>query len=239
MSPVNQLRSLVVVLGLTLACAAPAAPPVGDPGSFGNNVIYLGLADSQTVRLLAKCPAVPPTNGDRCVTLNPQPASTSFDEADVASIELPPEATDTLLCFSFTPFLSNMFGNSTAVARQGQLKVVLSVTVSSSVLQDPSLLDPATGLPLNGSLPHGMVIEQQSFTMQPQDFRLDNSSRSRDCAYGFVHRAQLVDYYGLTPAQADDFFAGPITLTFGVYGTATLLETGIYDFVVRLYGDDK
>lgn len=232
------LRSLVVVLCLTLACAAHAAPSVGDP-SFGNRVIYLGLADSQTVRLLSKCPSIPPANGDRCVTLNPAPSSTHFDEADVASIELPPDATDTLLCFSLTPFMSSVFGNSTAVARQGQLKVVITVTISSSVLQDPSLLDPATGLPLNGSLPHGVPVEQQSFTMQPSDFRLDNSPRTRDCAYGFVHRTQLIDYYGLTPTQADDFFAGPITLTFGVYGTATLLGTGIYDFVVRLYGDEK
>jgi len=224
----NPLQSLIAAVSL-----------IGDPESFGNAVIYLGLADSQTVRLLTKCPAVPPASGDRCVTLNPAPSSTHFDEADIASIELPPDTTDTLLCFSLTPFMSNVFGNSTAVARQGQLKVVLTVTISSSVLQDPSLLDPATSLPLNGSLPHSMLIEQQSFTMQPHDFRLDNSPRSLDCTYGFVQRAQLIDYYGLTPAQADDFFAGPITLKFGVYGTATLLETGIYDFVVRLYGDDK
>jgi hypothetical protein len=236
------MKIMLAALTLTLASAVSAAPGGEDPDSFGNRVIYLGMVDTRKVSLQAKCPAppVPPAPDDRCIELSPQPAATAFDEDNIGSIELPGGATSSLVCFSLTPIAGYTFRNLTAVAQPvAHLRVALQITIESSVLQDPTLIHPTTGLPLNGRLEHGMSVLQEGRSMDVGEYALSIPSYSRGCAYGFIHRASLIDSYGLTPAQADSFFAGPITLTFGAAGSAKVIESAQYRFVVRLYGDRK
>lgn len=232
------MKNLFAALGLTVVVAAHAAG-VGDPDSFGNNVIYLGMADTDTVILRDKCPSTPARPTDRCIELNPQPGSTSFDEDAVASIDLPAGATDSIICFSVTPLGGRTFRNMTATAARAELWVALEVTIKSSVLQDPSLIDPSTGLPLNGVLQHGMLVQNERRDMAAATSDFAAPAASRHCAYGFIHRASLIDGYGLTDAQADAFFDEPITLTFGLTGVARLVELANSRVVVRLYGDRK
>jgi len=73
------MKNSVMALGLIVAVAAQAAPPtveeVGDPDSFGRDVIYLGNAQTANVVLQGDCtpdPAAPPLPNDRCITLAAQ-----------------------------------------------------------------------------------------------------------------------------------------------------------------------
>jgi hypothetical protein len=61
----------------------PLSKRVGDPDSFGRDVIYLGNAQTSHVALQTDCtpdPMFPPLPNDRCIVLNAQPAATSFNE---------------------------------------------------------------------------------------------------------------------------------------------------------------
>jgi hypothetical protein len=47
----------------------------------------------------------------------------------------------------------------------------------------------------------------------------------------------LVDSYGLTDAQAKDFFKKPMTIRFGARGTVAMATFTNYFYGIRLYGD--
>ncbi len=75
---------------------APSVEDVGDPDSFGKNVTWLGLAQTQGVAIQDDCTGSDPTV-ERCIVGAPAPAPTVFDETDLATINLPAKATKSLL----------------------------------------------------------------------------------------------------------------------------------------------
>ncbi|MEN8164851.1 MAG: hypothetical protein ABFS37_12035, partial [Acidobacteriota bacterium] len=129
---------------------------VGDPDSFGREKTYLGMVHAASVSLRDDCSTYPPEAG-RCVELNPAPATTNVDEADLAVIELPKNATNSLLCFTFTPFSSWEWFNGTGSQQTARMFLRPAVRIESEVLDDPSLIDPGTGLPFNGVLVESTV----------------------------------------------------------------------------------
>jgi hypothetical protein len=90
------MKSSVIALSLLIAGAAQAAAPtveeVGDADSFGRDVVYLGNAQTANVSLQTDCTpdptAPPPPPNDRCVVLNAQPATTTFLEDGLATVQL-------------------------------------------------------------------------------------------------------------------------------------------------------
>ena len=49
--------------------------------------------------------------------------------------------------------------------------------------------------------------------------------------------AALIETYGLTPAQADDFFASPTTIRLNVAGNVQYVSTASLVFGLRVVGD--
>jgi hypothetical protein len=94
------------VAGLAVtAAAAPTLEEVGDADSFGRNVTYLGLAQTLPVLIVDDCTGSDPA-AERCLVAQPPPLITNFDEADLATVNLPAKATKSLVCFALTPLLS-------------------------------------------------------------------------------------------------------------------------------------
>ena len=99
--------------------AAPLYPvtedEVYDVDSFGRNVRWLGLA-SAFVNLQPSCPK--PTSPDEyCEKIDPTPGVyTSFNFNDAARVKLPKYATNSLLCYWFSPVLTLSYQNPTAAA---------------------------------------------------------------------------------------------------------------------------
>jgi outer membrane scaffolding protein for murein synthesis (MipA/OmpV family) len=52
-----------------------------------------------------------------------------------------------------------------------------------------------------------------------------------------VNKRALVEGYGLSEAQATQFFKKPMTITFGARGSAQSSEFTNYFYGIRLYGD--
>jgi hypothetical protein len=97
----QSISKILVVIFASLAFAAglraagPTAEDVGDLGSFGHNVLYMGAASVAVQLTTAACPAPSPTPDprDQCFTLNPPPASTTFNAENICTIRLSKKAT--------------------------------------------------------------------------------------------------------------------------------------------------
>jgi hypothetical protein len=227
---------LVLAPGLVSAAAAPLPEDVGDADSFGRNVTYLGLAQTLAVTLADDCSGSDPTL-ERCVVNNPAPASTSFDEADLAVMNLPAKATKSLICFGFTPFISVNWENFTATPQTARFTANGLINIENEVLDDPTLIDPGTGLPFGGVLQLALSTWHNSHTIQPGEQESERSSQTRSCIAGIVSKRALVENFGLTETQANQFFKKPMTIRFGARGSAQSSSFTSYFYGVRLYGD--
>jgi hypothetical protein len=241
------MKNSAIALGLLVAMTAQAAPPteaeVGDADSFGRDVIYLGNAQTGNVTLQADCTpdpmAPPPPPESRCVVLNAQPASTTFDETGLATLQLPADSTKSLICFALTPNHNFEFNNMTGVAQSSALYNARAViTIENEVLDDPTLIDPATGLPYGGRMTLPLTSYSESRSIAAGERAQKSMFLSRHCIGGLVSRRSLVAQ-GLSDTQAKQFFKQPMTITFGASGIVRIVDFANYFYGIRLYGDSK
>lgn len=213
--------------------ASPSPDDVGDADSFGRNLQWLGLADGE-VDLAADC------TGDTfpCTVLAPAPASTSFSYTDLGHITLPARAAHSLLCYWFSPFLTIGYGNDSAAPVVAHLNYVPTVTIENPVLDDPSLIDPTTGVPFGGELLTGMTSSEIFEEPLPPGTHVTERTRdSAVCIAGLISKTTLTSTFGLTDAQARDFFRQPMTLRLNVSGSAQYVDFAALYFGWRLVGD--
>lgn len=225
------------------AKAGPTDADVGDADSFGKNVKWLGLLQTGSISLQPDCTPVPgdppPGPDDRCVTLNPAPAVTTFDLPDIGRIKLPARASASLLCHWLSPIAFYNMQNTTGVFQpNASFRLSPYIVVENPVLADPSLIDPGTGLPFGGRWETGFAATyQDSNSMQPGERQSRRWSESRTCIAGFVSKRNLVEGLGLTEAQARNFFRSEMTLRFGLRGSASLVTGASVIYGLRVMGD--
>lgn len=220
-----------------LAPAAVTTEEVGDAGSFGKNVKWLGLA-SGYVQLLDTCTPLPGDPApENCIEVNPAPAVTTFNLSNLDSVTLPGRSTETLICHWQTPIVSYSAVNPTASPASLQLRVTPVYRIQSDVLNDPALIDPNTGLPFGGVLELALTSINLSSQMQPGDFEFETITGTRMCIGGLVSKESLVGTYGLTEAQANRFFRRPITISLGIRGQSRLVDGATINIGTRFVGD--
>jgi hypothetical protein len=238
----------IIVMNLVVAAALKAGPPgpeVGEPGSFGHNILYMGAA-SGFIRLSNACaPAptpVPPmtANNDQCFVLNPQPAPTDFDAPDICRIMLPKKATRTIIYPTLNFFVNYELKNQTGVPQpNGVFNFFAVVSIESDALLDPSIIDPATGDPANGKLTGVFTYNYRD------DQTMDTGARQRHqltlvrAGNAGINKASLVAQ-GLSQAVVDNLFNSAMTLRMSVSGRGQLLTdpgTATITPNMRLFGD--
>ena len=212
---------------------------VGDADSFGKKVIYEGLAQSGQVVATEDCSVVTGLGpDDRCVTMNPQPAVTSFDFTDLGRMTLPAKSTADLLCFHATTFESWDFLNAGVSPEDAQLFYSESITIQNELLDDPSLIDPTTGAPFNGSLTVSIGPSRfENTTLQPGADVSRSQIGSRTCIGGAISKKALSETYGLPDSIVNRFFDKPITVRLNLTGHTRLAVNASLLFGVRFYGD--
>jgi len=217
--------------------ASLAQGDVGDVDSFGRSLIWLGVTQGN-LDLSSSCP---PDDGDpstNCVALNAAPALTSFTLDGIAHVTLPGKAANSLLCYWFSPILSVDYFNPTAANDVGLLAYSPTLTVESTVLDDPALIDPTTGVPFGGKLVTGMTSSEHFETpLAPGQHLFERSRDSAVCIAGLLSKRALVDTYGLTDAQAKNVFKNPITVSLNVSGSVRLVDEASLMFGLRIVGD--
>ena len=218
------------ISGTGAAASPPTDADVGDAGSFGSKVVWLGFVATGVVVFAGDCTPVLPSLGpdDRCVAIAGSGA-TGFAFADLGRITLPANSVNTLLCHWATPNGSYTFFNPTAASAAAEFVVRPTFRLESKVLQGP---------PFNGGIDLGISGYLDQDTLAPGASRTRSITASRDCIAGLVTKSSLINQYGLTPAQASAFFQGPITIRAGVTGEVSgKLSEGSILYSTRLTGD--
>ncbi len=228
--------------GLTATAMSPSPAPGGaDTDSFGRNVQFDGLLQSGSVYLQADCtpdPSNPLGPDDRCLVLNPAPASTTADFPNIGRLTIPGKSAHSLLCHWLTPIALYRFYNGTGLTASANFQLAPYVIVESPVLSDPSLIDPTTGLPFNGQLQTAFAATyQDGQSLAPGQTATRRFSETRACIGGFLSKQLLTQTYGLTDAQAKEFFKKDITLQFGLQGSAAMVSNGYVIYGLRVVGD--
>ena len=214
------------------SAAAVTAADVGDVDSFGRNLRWIGLTDMSVV-LSDDCTGIA-----SCQVLAPAPATTDFSFTDLNHITLPEKATNSLLCYWLSPLLDISYDNPTAAAVVAQLRINPTLTIDNAVLATPGLIDPTTGLPFGGSLLTGMTSQQRFQVPLPAGLHIDERKRdSAVCIQGFLSHTALVETYGLTDAQATDFFKHQTTVHLNLSGSAQYVDFASLYFGFRIIGD--
>lgn len=213
--------------------AGPTAADVGDADSFGRAVNWLGLA-AESIELENDCTGVT----GNCQVIAPSPAYTSFSFSDIAHITLPAKSAHSLLCYWFSPLLTISYNNPTTTAVVAHLNYSPSVTVENSVLNDPTLIDPSTGVPFGGQLLTGLTSSEHREVPLPAGLALTERTRdSTVCIAGLVSQSALVNTWGLSNAQAKEFFKHKTTLRLNIDGSAQYVDSASLYFGLRVVGD--
>ena len=232
-------RALYKQVTLEAKAGGPTDADVGDAASFGKFVKYIGLGQSGIVFINPDCTTVGPLGpDDRCVTTVAAPGTTIVDEHDLGRIKLPAKASTSILCHAITSFPFYHFNNPTAGPVTALARFGVGFTIENPLLLDPALIDPGTGLPFGGVLevPFGSLLVDQP-TLQAGEQGLHRQVDTRFCIAGVVSKRSLVENYGLTSTQADDFFKQPMTIKLNVSGAARYVDDWQGFFGVRLFGD--
>jgi hypothetical protein len=216
---------------------APASGPtvddVGDPYSFGKPVKFLGFTQILGAGFSADCTGSEPNT---CVTSPPQPEQASFNFPDQVAVKLPGDRNRTLLCFSVTNLSDVTFRNDLSTPQRAMISATATVTIESDFLNDPTLIDPATGLPYAGQMRTGSSLIFDEHTIHPGDRDLKFMPSTRSCIAGNINKRQLLAN-GWTDGQISQFFRKPMTIRFGASGSARMIESANIFYGVRIYGD--
>lgn len=219
----------------------PDAGAVGDPDSFGRNSRYLGLLYSGIVMVVPDCtsPDVPHGPDDRCVTLPTNGTTrTDFDLPDIGRVTLPARSSNTLLCHWLTPLGAYTLQNTGTARVDARMHFEPYVVIESAALADPTLINPDTGAPFGGRLESGFSathLDQRH--LDPGERVFVRNPPGRTCLSGFLSRRTLVQYYGLSEAQAAAVFRGELRLRFGLRGSVRSAASAILRYGVRIMGD--
>lgn len=215
--------------------AAVSEEDVGDPDSFARPVKYLGVVSTVPVNIQPDCTGFDPDSGV-CVETSPAPAATNVDETDLGMIALPGKSTKSLLCFTATQFSTWIWNNSTAAQATANMGLYITVQIESEVLM--GLVD-SDGVPFNGSLfvnPTPIIVSTQQHTLPAGAVEIQRQRDTRSCTGGFVS-ASALETRGLTKNQIKKFFKKPMTVTFNVAGSVSLVDFAVFFSGIRLYGD--
>jgi hypothetical protein len=223
------------------AAAAPTIEDVGDVDSFKREVIFLGLG-SGFLTLEPTCPPPDPAFPEQvCQDINPTPGGlTAFSFSDIDHITLPGKSAHSLLCYWFSPVVTTNYSNPTGSRVTGQFRYSPTLTVENPVLDDPALIDPTTGAPFGGQLLTSMTsseIFQES--LEPGVSLVERTRDSTVCIAGLLSKRALVETYGLTEAQAKEFFKQPTTIRLNVSGNARYVDFAGLTMGLRIVGDKR
>jgi hypothetical protein len=213
----------------------PTAADVGDPDSFGHNVIYLGRM--QSVPIVVRDPCLSDDPRLPCTSVMHDGADTIINETELGVMRLPARATKTLICFVYTPFVRTEYSNAPPLPGFAHFSIAADVTIENSVLNDPALLDSVTGQPLGGKIKVSLSTLYELRGIVAGQYEVRQETDSLFCGAGLISRRQLMERYKLTSAQATAFFTRPITLRFGASGQ--IHEGSLdYHYSFRFFGDN-
>jgi hypothetical protein len=208
-----------------------------DPDSFGNKVKFAGLFSTGEVFFDPSPTATPAPPGSFLVHLDPQPATTNFDVQDIGQIVIPKNTATTI--FYFNPVLEPHYAlhNLTGTSGQGNIELDEYFTLENAALNDPSVIDPNTGLPANGRL---IDIDfnfsfLRSRSLQPNENEIQTLYYGRP-SLGAINRQFFVTR-GIPNHVINQIFKHDTTIRVHLRGFATFIESASTAIGFRVFTD--
>jgi len=231
----NALRPNVAVTP-----AAVTAADVGEPDSFGRNAKFFGIAASGIVLIDPTCDPAdvgPLGPDDHCITV-PDPSvpvpATTFN--DVARITIPGRSADNIIYAIANHTVSFEMFNPGATPTQGRISYVPTITIESDVLNDPSLIDPTTGLPFNGSFTTGGLgtyFTNKTLASGASEFQTQSYTRANTTGLSRTFFAGV----GLPANVINDLYKKPMTIRLNVRVSSRWVDSAILIFTIRFLGN--
>lgn len=227
----------LLALALSSYGAGPSPADVGDADSFGHSALYMGAA-SGFVALQDDCTGLDNPPDSRCFVLGAPGSLTTFTANDICRIKLPKKATKTLIYPVLTFFENYQLRNSTGFTVPNALfDYSVTLSIESSVLLDPSVIDPNTGLPANGALVFvfgpNRVVEDRTMVDGERTRKRLTFTRAGNAG---ISKANLIAA-GLSAAVVDNLFNSAITVRFNMTGRARYVTDASITGNMRLFGD--
>lgn len=218
------------------AASSPSADEVGDVDSFNRFVKWAGLGQTIGVTADGSCT---PDPFNRCIPTSSGGAFVSFDERDLETIVLPKKTAHSMICHHITPFYTYQFFNGTGSQQSGALLFLTPyITVYNDVLNDPSLINPTTGLPFGGQFDQGMAMTTiQDRTLEINERLFERQNYSRHCISGLLSKRDLMGVWGLSEAQAKQFFKNDTKIVFNLRGQHNYIDFAQFFYGIRLTVD--
>lgn len=221
-----------------------SAADVGEPDSFGKNVKFLGTAATGVVYVYHSCdPAVllaetEVTLGadDRCLVNVVGGGTASATFTDLGRITIPGRSADNVIYFILNNTVSSETQNGFANGLPVFSSYIPRLTIESAALNDPSALDPTTGLPLNGVLTvSAFGARVFNKTVPTDDFEFFYDTYSSAATRGFA-RSYFADL-GLPQTVINQLYRQPMTIRLGMRVAARNVSFGQYSYAMRLSGN--
>jgi len=230
--------SLLALLALSSVAPGQTVDEVGDVASFGKEAKFFGFAQTGGIIVSRDCTTLPFPLGpdDRCFTLNGNNA-TSFDVKNIGRIKFPASTFENIIYLLTRHQVAFNFLNATTTNKTGRLVYRPYITLVSSRLEDPSLINPMTGLPFNGQMDisqaGGRTLTKTLFpNYQENDFLTYGSP-----SISGITKKYLMDNYNLPQNVVDDIFQKEITIRLNIAGQTSNIEQGSFNWGVRFIGN--
>jgi hypothetical protein len=224
---------------LAAQTAREARLDVGDPDSFGRDVRWLGALSMGGIRLGDCTPLEGEPPDPFCMQVDPASTSTQFAEfRDMARMTLPAHSMNSMLCHWLSPTVTATLANDSGIdGRVARLLVLPSLTIENAVLNAPGLVDPDTGLPLDGKAEVFINSSRVSALLDNGERLPQQFNSSRTCVGGYLSKQALQSTYGLSEAQSTQFFRNPTTVRLNLQVFADHVGDGSVSYGVRFVGD--
>lgn len=216
----------------------PPPPPNSggaEPSTFGHPVIYLGLLTAQ-IFFDPTCAPGTVTPPAVCVVLQPAPAPTTFAFPNLGSMVIPGNTTKNILLPSLTYSMTYDLLNTTASDQVAEVKLMTTITISSPALNLPSVINPVTGQPYNGT--YAVTVSGPRNTARLLAPGEDFAETYRGTADGIQALDRELFLSSNLPASVvSALFQQPMTIQVGLSGNVQLMDSGGLNFGARFFGD--
>jgi len=225
---------------VSLAAASVTAADVGEPDSFGKNAQFMGIAQSGIVLIDPTCDPVdigPLGPDDHCITVAdpsiPVP-STTFN--DIARITLPGKSASNIVYVISNNTVSFSMFNPGPAPTQARITYIPTLTIESEALNDPSLINPVTGLPFNGSFTSGIggtYLTNKTLAVGASEFFTHSYSRANTTGLSKAFFQGL----GLPDNVIKELYKKPMTLRLNVIVSSRWVDSATLLLTARFLGN--
>ena len=112
------------------------------------------------------------------------------------------------------------------------------MTIYNDALNDPSAIDPSTGLPYGGQIESGMAMSTlHTFSLANGASEMHRENYSRHCIAGLISKSGLMNSWGLSESLAKQFFKNDTKIVFHLRGNHNFVDSGSFFYGIRLTVD--